>query len=84
MYSVPGNVTTLVDRAFCGTACTNDFEVHMKVTSLGAELFKNTSITRVTIRGTSTWYCNGEEVNTNFVVTNAENLKVNEYPWTRG
>lgn len=83
MYSVPGNVTTLGDRAFCGTACTN-FEVNTKVTSLGAELFKNTSIQRVTVLGNFTWYCNGEVVNTNFAVTNAENLKVNEYPWTRG
>lgn len=83
MYSVPGNVTTLGDRAFCGTGCTN-FEVNTKVTSLGAELFKNTSIQRVTILGNFTWYCNGEEVNANFAVDNAEKLKVNEYPWTRG
>lgn len=82
MYSVPGNVTTLGDRAFCGTGCTN-FEVNTKVTSLGAELFKNTSIQRVTILGNFTWYCNGEEVNANFAVDNAEKLKVNEYPWTR-
>ncbi|MBQ3838235.1 MAG: leucine-rich repeat domain-containing protein, partial [Treponema sp.] len=69
MSSVPGNVTTLGDRAFCGTACTN-FEVNTKVTSLGAELFKNTSITRVTLLGNFTWYCNGEEVMyTNFAAT---------------
>ena len=83
MYSVPGNVTTLGDRAFCGTGCTN-FEVNTKVTSLGAELFKNTSIQRVTVLGNFTWYCNGEVVNANFAVDNAEKLKVNEYPWTRG
>ncbi len=83
MYSVPGNVTTLGDRAFCGTGCTN-FEVNTKVTSLGAELFKNTSIQRVTILGNFTWYCNDEVVNANFAADNAERLKVNEYPWTRG
>ncbi len=83
MTSVPGNVTTLGDRAFCGTGCTN-FEVNTKVTSLGAELFKESSVNLVRLLGNYTWYSNGEVVNTNFAVTNAENLKVNEYPWTRG